>query len=63
MSDNDYLISYHNTPTRPKWSAKTIQAAGELAWNPSDPRRTRSHFEIALSIKDPCFVEKCYLMD
>ena len=31
MSDNDDLIIDPNIPTRPKWSAKTIHAAGELA--------------------------------
>ena len=42
MYDNDYLISYFYSSTRPKWEAKTIHAAGELAGNPSDIRRTRS---------------------
>ena len=42
MSDNDDLIADPNSPTRPKWEAKTIHAAGELAGNPGDPRRTRS---------------------
>ena len=41
MSDNDDLITDPNSPTRPKWPAKTIHAARELAENPSDPRRTR----------------------
>ena len=30
MSDNDYLIADPNSPTRPKWEANTIHAAGEL---------------------------------
>ena len=60
--DNDDLIADPNSPTRPKWAANTIHAAWELAGNPSDPRRTRSQFESALSMKDPLFVEKCYLM-
>ena len=62
ISDNDDLIVYPNIPTRPKWAAKTIHAAGELAGNPSDPRRTRSQFESALSMKYPLFADKCYLM-
>ena len=62
MSDNDDLITDPNIPTRPKWAAKTIHAAGELAGNPNDPRRTRSQFESALCMKDPMFVEKFYLM-
>ena len=58
MSDNDYLIADPNSPTRPKWVAKTIHAARELAGNPNDPRRTRSQFESALCMKDPMFAEK-----
>ena len=35
MYDNDDLIIGPNSPTRPKWEARTIHAAGELAGNPS----------------------------
>ena len=42
MSDNHDLIADPNYPTRPKWEENTIHAAGELAGNPIDPRRTRS---------------------
>ena len=52
IADPDSLV-----PTRPKWEAKTIHATGELAENPSDPRRTRSQFESALCMKDPLFAE------
>ena len=62
MSDNHDLISYPNIPARPKWEARTIHAARKLARNPSDTMRTRSQFESALCVKDPLFVEKCYLM-
>ena len=62
MSDNNDLIANPGSPTIPKWTSKTIHAAGELAGNPSDPRRTRSQFESALYMKDPLFAEKCYLM-
>ena len=62
MSDNDDLIAYPNSPTRPKLAANTIHAARELARNPSDTRRTRSQFKSALCVKDPLFVRKCYLM-
>ena len=58
MSDNDDLIIDPNIPTRPKWAVNTIHASGELAGNPSDPRRTRSQFESALCMKDPLFAEK-----
>ena len=62
MSDNDDLIVDIDSPLRPKWATKTIHAAGELARNPNDTRRTRSQFESALCVKDPLFDEKCYLM-
>ena len=58
MYNNYDLIAYLDSPTRPKWAAKTIHAAGELAGNPSDPRRTRSQFESALCMKDTLFEEK-----
>ena len=58
MFDNDHLFADPDSPTRPKWEAKNIHAAGELAGNPSDPRRTRSQFESASCMKDPLFVEK-----
>ena len=62
MSYNDFLVAYPKNPIIPKWAARTIHAAGELAGNPSDTRRTRSQFESALCVKDPLFAEKCYLM-
>ena len=55
MSNNDDLIVYPNSPTRPKWAANTIQEARELAGNPSDTRT--SQFESALCVKDPLFDE------
>ena len=62
MSNNDDFISDPNSHTIPKWEENTIHAAGELAGNPSDTRRTRSQFESALCMKDPLFDKKCYLM-
>ena len=62
MSDNDDLIADPNNPKRPKWGAMTIHAAGELAGNRNDPRKTRSQFESALCVKDPLFAEKFYIM-
>ena len=62
MSDNDDLIVDTNSTTIPKWSSRTIHAARELAGNPNDTRRTRSQLESALSIKDPFFAEKCYII-
>ena len=51
-----------NSPTRPKWAAKTLHAAGQSAGDPNDPRRTRSQFESGMCMKDPEFAEKLYLM-
>ena len=62
MSNNDDLILYSNRPTRQNWEENTIQAARELAGNPSDSRRTRSQFESALSVKDPLFDDNCFLI-
>ena len=62
LSDGDEFIANPNSPTRPKWAAKTLHAAGELVGNPNDPRRTRSQFESGLCMKDPMFAEKYYLM-
>ena len=62
MSDNDDLISDPNTPTMPKWESNTIHASREIDGNPSYPRRTRYKFKSSLSIKDPLFTEKCYLI-
>ena len=38
LSDGDELIAELNSPTRPKWAAKTLHAAGDLAGDPNDPR-------------------------
>ena len=45
FSDVYDFIAEPNNPTRKKWAAKTLHAAGELAGDPNDPRRTRSQFE------------------
>ena len=62
MSDNYDLIAYKKNPIRPNWVPKTIQAVGELVENSSDTGRTRSQFESALSVKEPFFDDKCFLM-
>ena len=62
MYDNDDFIADPENPTRQKWAGNTINAAGELAGNPSDTRRTRSQFESVVCMKDPLFAEKCYLL-
>ena len=46
MYGNDDLIAYPNSSKRPKLATKTFHAAGELAGNPNDTRRTRSHLRV-----------------
>ena len=58
MYDNGDLIADPNSPTRPKWESRTIQATREISGNPSDPRRTRSQSERSLSVKDPFLDDK-----
>ena len=42
--------------------SQTLHAAGQLAGDPNDPRRTRSQFESGLCMKNPEFAEKFYFM-
>ena len=58
MSDSDEFIADPSIPTRPKWAANTLHAAGKLAGNTNDPRKTRSQFEVGMCMKDPMFAEK-----
>ena len=44
-SDND-------SPIRPKWAEKTIQAVGDLVGDPLDSRKTISQFHNAFSTCD-----------
>ena len=43
----EYDIYVCESPLRPKWAEKTIQASQDLARNPLDPRKTRSQFHNA----------------
>ena len=52
MSDNDDLIADNNHPTRQKWAAKTIHAAGELAGNPRWLNQTHRHMKMQHMIQD-----------
>ena len=47
--DDDDMHSYHDSPIRPKWAEKTIQATGDLVGDPLDSRKTRSQFHNAFS--------------
>ena len=64
-SDNDmaeYEISVHESPSRPKWAEKIIQAVGESVGNPLEPRKTRSQFHNASHASEIYFAEHCYMM-
>ena len=45
MAEDD--VSEHDSPSRPKWVEKTIQALGDSAGDHLDPRKTRSQFHNA----------------
>ena len=47
----------YDSPSRPKWAEKIIQAEGELAGNPQEPRKTRSQTSNASFESDSDLVE------
>ena len=59
--DVDYIVVY-DSPSRPKWDEKIIQAAGELAGNPQEPRKTRSQTSNASFASDSDLAEHCYML-
>ena len=50
IAEDDY--EDHSSPIQIKWFDKTIEAAGDLARNPLDPRKTRSQFHTAFSASE-----------
>ena len=55
-------ISVYESPSRPKWAKKIIQAARELTNNPQEPRKTRSQFHNASYASEIYLVENYYMM-
>ena len=55
-------IVVDDSPSRPKWDEKIIQAAGELAGNPQEPRNTRSQTSNASFASDSALAEHCYML-
>ena len=47
---------------RPKWTEKTIEAVGDLAGNPLDPRKTRSQFHGAYFANELRLDDNYYMM-
>ena len=45
--EHDEMHAYHDSPIRPKWAEKTIQANGDLVGDPLDSRNTISQFHNA----------------
>ena len=52
----------YGSPIWPKWDEKTIEAIGDLAGNPLDPRKTRSQFHIVFSTCEVNLAEKLFMM-
>ena len=57
-----YYIFVYDSPSIPNWDEKIIQAAGELAGNPLEPRKTRSQIHNASYASEIDIAEKCYMI-
>ena len=60
--DDGDMHSDHDSPIRPKWAKKTIQATGDLVGDPVDTRKTRSQFHNAFSTCDSHIPERCFMI-
>ena len=60
VSEDD--ISVDDSPSRPKWAEKIVQAVGELAGNPQEPRKTRSQTSKASFASDSILAEHYYML-
>ena len=60
MDEDDFSID--ESPSRPKWAEKIIQAAGELAGIPQEPRKTRSQSNNASFASESAIVEHYYML-
>ena len=59
--DVDY-ISIYESPSRPNWDEKIIQAAWKMAGSPQEPRKTRSQSNNASFASESALVEHCYML-
>ena len=57
-----YYIFVYESPSRPKWAEKIIQAAGELACNPQEPRKTRYQSNNYFYASKSALAEHCYMI-
>ena len=65
IPDNDMGVDdifVYDSPSRPKWDEKIIQAAGELDGNPQGPRKTRSQTSNAFFAGDSDLAEHYYML-
>ena len=60
MDEDDF--SEHDAASRPKCADKTIEAVGDLAGNPLDPRKIRSQFHNAYFASEVSLDENCYMI-
>ena len=64
-SDIDMVVDdivVDESPSRPKWAEKIIQAAGELAGNPQEPRKTISQSNNASFASESDIAENYYML-
>ena len=59
---DDGMHSYNESPIRPKWAEKTIQAASDLDGDPLDSRNTRSQFHNAFSTCELNILDRLFMM-
>ena len=59
---DEYDAFEHESPTHPRWAEKTIEADGDSARNPLDPRKTISQFHTAYFSSDVYLDDKCFMM-
>ena len=55
-------IFVDDSPSRPKWDEKIIQATRELAGSPQEPRKTRSQTSNASFESDSSLAVHCYIL-
>ena len=60
VDENDIYVD--DSPSRPKWAETIVQAAGELARNPQEPRKTRSQTSKDYFASDSDIDEKFYML-
>ena len=60
VTKND--ITVDDSPSRPKWAETIVQAVGEMAGNPQEPRKTKSQTSKDYFASDRALAEHCYMM-